>query len=164
MYGMGSFDWSINIYVWNLSRNFWYACHFIHETFDTRIILYTELLIRVSFYARNFGYAYHFIHGTVDTRIVLYTTLFIRECFLSWNLFHTWNLWCFLSTLANHINFLSTRRGVHWGIPFRSCNGDVEFSDILRQHKFIYRRRDSNHRDQGLRLSTWFNFNNSMDK
>ena len=55
-YGMGSFDWSLNIHVWNLSRNFWYAYHFIHETFDTRIVLYTKLLIRVCFLTWNFSY------------------------------------------------------------------------------------------------------------
>ena len=51
---MGSFWLVLNTHVWNLSRNFWYAYHFIHETFDTHI------------------------------------------CFL------TWNLWRFLSSLANH--------------------------------------------------------------
>ena len=64
VYAMGNFDWSLNIHVWNISRNF---------------------LIRVLFYTRNFWYAYHFIHETFDTRIVLYTKLLIRVCFLTWN-------------------------------------------------------------------------------
>ena len=38
------------------TRNFWYAYHFIHETFDTRIVLYTKLLIRVYFLTWNFSY------------------------------------------------------------------------------------------------------------
>ena len=38
------------------TRNFWYAYHFIHETFDTRIVLYTKLLIRVCFLTWNFLY------------------------------------------------------------------------------------------------------------
>ena len=38
------------------TRNFWYAYHFIHETFDTRIVLYTKLLIRVCFLTWNFSY------------------------------------------------------------------------------------------------------------
>ena len=81
MYGMRSFDCSLNIHVWNLSRNFWYTYHFIHETFDTRIILYTKLLIRVSFYTRNFWYAYRFIHETFDTRMFSNMKLFIRGTF-----------------------------------------------------------------------------------
>ena len=54
VYGMGSFDWLLNIYVWNISRNFWYAYHFIHETFDTRIVLYMKLLY--IFLRENFSY------------------------------------------------------------------------------------------------------------
>ena len=56
MYGMESFDWSSNIHVWNLSRNLWYAYPFIHETSDTRIVLYTKLLIRVCILTWNFSY------------------------------------------------------------------------------------------------------------
>ena len=49
MYGMGSFDWSLNIHVWNLSRIFWYAYRFIHETFDTRMFSNVKLFIRGTF-------------------------------------------------------------------------------------------------------------------
>ena len=59
-----------NIHVWN--GEFWLVLKhtrmksftlllicvsFVHETFDTRVILYMKLLIRVSFYTWNFWYA-----------------------------------------------------------------------------------------------------------
>ena len=55
IYGMGSFDWSLNIHVWNISRKVWYVYHLIHETFDTRIVLYANVLIRVYFLTWNFS-------------------------------------------------------------------------------------------------------------
>ena len=48
-YAMGSFDWSLNIHVWNLSRKFWYAYDFIHKTFDTRMFSNVKLFIRGTF-------------------------------------------------------------------------------------------------------------------
>ena len=51
-----NFYGSLNIHVWNLSCNFWCVYHFIHETFDTCLILYMQLLIRVCFLTCNFLY------------------------------------------------------------------------------------------------------------
>ena len=140
MFGMGSFDWSLNIHVWNISRNFWYAYHFIHETFDSRIILYTKLLIRVSFYTRNFWYAYRFINENFDTRIFSNVKLFIRGTFAAfcpiWPTIYIGGIMRILKWviyLRENITIYSIANGIHYlrVSECSACNMRFIYAEIL---------------------------------